>query len=477
MASFANRLASLGVAWARPAAAGVVAFAVATAGVPRPAVAQEATASASKLSPVRDTEIENLLRDDATPIFRAAGLDPRAIKIVLIGDLAFNAFAADGQRIFVDLGTLIDTRTPNEMVGVLAHETGHIADGHLAALRQKMQQASTRAIIAMLIGLAAVAGGAASGGSSGQGLLSAAPAALIGGPSLIARDLLAYRRGQEQAADSAAVKYLTMTHQSAKGMLDVFRRLDSQAMFGGGFDNPYLLDHPMPQERLALLERIAKASPYFDRTDPPALVARHHMAQAKAFAFLHGRGATLRRYPPSDRSLPARYARAIAAYRFGAVDAAQREIDALIASAPKNPFFRELKGQALLEAGRARAALAPLAEAVALKPDAGLIRALYGAALVGTGDRKLNDRAIRELRSALTREPHDVVAFRELAIAYGRAGRYADADLASAQAAFEQGHYPLAKQLAKRAQKAYPRGSPGWLRSGDIADYVVPKTE
>jgi predicted Zn-dependent protease len=329
----------------------------------------------------------------------------------------------------------------------------------------------------LVLGLAAVAGGAAAGGSTGQGLMAAAPAALMGGPSLVARDLLAYRRGQEQAADNAAVKYLTRTGQSAKGMLDVFRRLDSQAMFGGGFGDPYLLDHPMPQDRLALLERLAKASPFFNRTDPPALLARHRLAQAKAFAFLHDHGTTLRRYPPSDDGLPARYARAIAAFRFGAVDAAQREIDALIRRGPGNPYFWELKGQALLEAGRARRALAPLAKALALKPGAPLIRVLYGTALIGTGDRKLNIRAISELKAAVAREPHDVQAYRELAIALGRAGRLPDADLASAQAEFEEGHYPLAKRLATRAQKAYPRGSPGWLRAGDIAEYVVPKTQ
>jgi predicted Zn-dependent protease len=201
------------------------------------------------------------------------------------------------------------------------------------------------------------------------------------------------------------------------------------------------------------------------------------MAQAKAYAFLHGQGETLRHYPQNDESLPARYARAIAAYRFGAVDTAQREIDALIRREPNNPFFWELKGQALLEAGRARQALAPLAKAVALKPGAGLIRALYGTALVGTGDRKLNGKAIHELKVAVSREPHFVEAYRQLAIALGRAGHLPDADLASAQAEFEEGHYPLAKQLATRAQKGFSRGSPGWLRAGDIADYVVPKTQ
>jgi predicted Zn-dependent protease len=200
------------------------------------------------------------------------------------------------------------------------------------------------------------------------------------------------------------------------------------------------------------------------------------MAQAKAFAFLHDQGRTLRRYPPGDQSLPAQYARAVAAYRFGAVEAAQREIDELINRAPANPYFWELKGQALLEAGRAHAALAPLAKALALKPDAGLIRALYGTALVGTGDRGLNEKAIGELRTALTREPHYVEAYRQLAIAYGRAKRYPDADLASAQAEFESGTFPLAKRLATRAQKGFPRGSPGWLRAGDIAAYVVSKS-
>lgn len=427
-----------------------------------------AAAPASKLVPVRDAEIEQLIRDYATPIFRAAGLDPKRIQIVLIRDLSFNAFVANGQKMFVNLGALIDSKTPNQLIGVIAHETGHIADGHLASLHEKLETAQTRAVIGMLLGVAVAAAGAATGSNAAaQGGMMAA----IAPQDFVRRDLLAYARSQEQAADQAAVKYLTKTGQSARGMIEIFESFASKDMFSSRFQDPYAVSHPMPQERIALLERIAKASPSYNAPDKPDFIQRHALARAKALAFMRDAGAVQRAYPLSDHSLAARYARAISSYRFGDVDAAQKQIDALIAEKPNDPYFWELKGQALLEAGRARAAVSPLRKAVSLDPGAALIRILLAQAMVATNDKALLDQAMSELRQALVHERDSSDAYRQLAIIYGRKNMFPQADVASAQAAFIDGRYSNAREFAERAKKGLPVGSPAWLRADDIATY------
>ncbi|MGQ4272808.1 M48 family metalloprotease [Terrihabitans sp. B22-R8] len=431
-----------------------------------PAYAQEG----GKLSPVRDAEIEDLMRDYATPLMRAAKVDPGAVQIVLIRDFGFNAFVAGGRRIFINLGAIVESKTPNQLIGVLAHEIGHISGGHLSALRQKVDAAQSRAVIVMLLGAAAVAAGA-SAGAGGDTIAGAARAAATAPNEIIRRDLLSYVRSQEQAADQAAVTYLTKTGQSAKGMLEVFRGFADKSMFSARFMDPYAVTHPMPTERIALLERIAKTGPNFNSSDPPALQRRHDMARAKIIGFMKPAASVAQTYPKSDTSLPAQYARAVSTYRFGNLDVAQRAIDALIAQQPANPYFWELKGQSLLEGGRAKAAIAPLRKAVSLKPESGLIRILLGQALVDSGDPALADSAINELRQGLGRETTSASAYRSLAMIYGRKGQNAEADLASAQAAFHTGDVGLAKSLAARAKTRFSTGSPGWLRADDIINY------
>jgi predicted Zn-dependent protease len=452
------------------AAALATAFAVVTAGLPAPALAQ----SKDRLSPIRDAEIEELMRDYATPLLRAANIDPTVVEIALIGDFSFNAFVANGRRIFINLGAIVESKTPNQLIGVLAHEIGHIAGGHLSNLRQQIDAAQTRAIIAMLIGAAAVAGGAMAG-ASGNTIAGGARAVATAPGSIVQRDLLAYVRAQEQAADQAGISYLTKTGQSGRGMLETFKGFADKSMFTSRFVDPYAVTHPMPVERIALLERIVNASPNLNAKDDPALVRRHQMAQAKIWAFMKPPDAVARKYPASDTSLPARYARAVSAYRFGNIEDALRQIDALIAAEPGNPYFWELKGQALLENGRARQAMEPLRRAVSMKPKSGLIRMMLGEAMVATNDKSLLDGAMTELRQAIAYEPSATKAYRNLATAYGRKGMTAEADLASAQSNLQSGDITLAKQLAARAKSQLSTGSPSWLRADDIVNYRPPK--
>jgi len=422
---------------------------------------------------IRDAEIEQLLRDYTTPILRAAGLGPQNVQVVIINNRAFNAFVMDGRRIFVNSGALFDSTTPNQIIGVLAHESGHIAGGHLAKMRQEMANAQTQMILATVLGLGAMVAGAKTG--AGQSASQIGMAALTGPQEMIRRSLLSYVRAQEEQAEKAGVKVLAATGQSAKGMYDTFRRFADQTMFTARGVDPYVQSHPMPAERVRALEEVARTSPYWDKKDSSELQLRHDMMRAKLAGFMDRPDTITRRYPTSDTSLPARYARAISAYRFSDLRNAIGQIDALIAAQPNNPYFHELKGQALMESGRGAEAVAPLRRAAALAPHAQLIRALLAQALVSTHDAKHAEEAIAILRDVLIHEKELVSGYRELAMAYGQKGDLAQADLASAQASFASGDFKTARELAARAKTRLPTGSPGWVKADDIATYR-PKT-
>ena len=442
----------------------LTAFAVAL--VPTAAVAPTPSRAQSLppgLPVIRDAEIEQLLRDYTQPILRAAGLAQQNVQVTIINDRSFNAFVMDGRRIFINAGALIDAKVPNEVIGVLAHETGHMAGGHLSRLRQQLANAQAASIIAMILGLGGAIAASRGGGGGGN------PAAAILGPQeSIRRSLLSYQRAQEEQADRAGVKFLAATGQSAKGMSDTFRRLSDQILFAAQNADPYMQSHPMPAERVAALEILAKNSPNWDKKDSPELQLRHDLMRAKLTGFLDRGDTVARRYPPSDTSLPARYARAIATYRHADLRAAIAQIDGLIQAEPNNPYFYELKGQALLEGGKPAEAIPPLHRAIQLAPQPALIQVLLGQALNALNAPKSADEAITLLRTALAHEPESVDGYLQLAMAYGRKGDLAQADLASALAAFMRGDHPTARQLAARAKTRFPIGSPGWVKADDI---------
>jgi predicted Zn-dependent protease len=446
------------------------AVAVGAAGLGPAAV--PARAQDRKLPIIRDTEIENLLRDYATPILRAAGLSKQKVRVVVLNDRAFNAFVMDGRHIFINAGALFDAKTPNEVIGVLAHETGHLAGGHLMRMREELARAQTASIAALLLGVGAAVAGARAGSGGG----SAVAPAIMAPQTAIQRSLLAYVRTQEDQADHAGVKFLTATHQSPRGMVALFKRLADESLYQSRYVDPYLQTHPMPAERVANLEQLAKASPYWDMKDPPELQLRHDLMRAKLSGFLERPDTVARRFPASDHSLPARYARAISAYRFSGLRAALPLIDALIQSEPGNPYFHELKGQALLEGGKPAEAVAPLRRAAQLSHGAPLIDTMLAQALNATNNPAVAGEAVTLLKSALQRDGEIPEAYAQLAMAYGRKGDLAEADLASAQAAVARGDVMTARQLAGRAKTRLPVGSPAWVRADDITNMKPPRS-
>lgn len=465
-ASFAERRAACErIGRARAYAARFLSVFIAIALVASVALPQTADAQQRRIFLIRDAETEAWIRVMAHPIFKAAGLNPAAVRVHLIGDNSINAFVVGGQRIFINTGLILKAEYPGEVIGVIAHEAAHIAGGHLARMRRQLEKASTAAIIGMLVGAAAIVGGAASGEINaarvGQGIVA-------GNPEIVRRSVLAYQRAQEASADQAAVSYLERTGNSSRGMLTLFERLANDTLVSLRFADPYVFSHPLPRNRVALLQRLAKQSKFFDKKDPPELVFKHELLKGKLDGFLLEPRAALRKYPLSDTSMKARYARAVAHYRSGDLRKSLAELDHMQKELPNNPYFWELRGQALFETGRVREAIAPLSKAVKLAPRTGLVRIQLAQAMLGTEDPKYTKKAIEHLKLAQRYEGRTSLLHRQLAIGYARLGKIGLAQLQSAEAAVLEGDLELAKEQAARAKKGLKRGTPQWVKANDI---------
>lgn len=427
---------------------------------------------------IRDAEIESYLRDLAAPIYHAAGIPPQDVHIAIVNDSDLNAFVAMGMNQFFFTGLLQAADTPEQLAGVIAHETGHISGGHLIRGREAMENASTEAILGMLLGVAA---GAASG--SGE-----AAAVIIGASQGVAQQgMMSFSRTQESAADSAGLEFLDKAGITSRGIEEFMQKLAGQEMLPADRQTQYVRTHPLTQDRLENISNHLKNSPIANAKMDPAFYIRHERMKAKLLGFMQPETALLR-YSDKDARPSARYARAIALYRTGKVDRAIALMDELIATTPNDPFFHELKGQALFENGRVKEAISQYQKAVTLRPDSALLRTAYGHALLEEADKRgsvtLNE-AIQQLEASTRIESHDPETWRFLAIAWGKKAasapkselnlkddpkRYAGlADYALAEEAATHGQKAVAAQLAERAMKKLPAGSPYWLRANDIA--------
>jgi predicted Zn-dependent protease len=439
------------------------------------AIAIGVTASTSALAQaslpiVRDAEIEALVRDYARPILKVSGLSKSGIDIILVNDTRFNAFVA-GRRMFINTGALLQAETPNEIIGVIAHEAGHIAGGHQERLRDQLARAQTMAVVAGLLGIGAVVAGAA---ADSKEVAQAGGGLAAGGGELARRGLLGYQRTEEITADRSAITYLEATGQSAKGMLKTFERFQSALSLSGARVDPYQVSHPMPRERIANLEQLAMNSPYYDKADSPTLQQRHDMMRAKIAVYMQGQSAAARLFRKNPQGLPAQYGDAMATYMYGNPRSALGKADALIRAQPNNPYFHELRGDILMKANRPADAVGAYRTAVKLDPvDSGILPISLGQALLAVGDPASLKQAVAEIKKGLQRDRENTAGYRYLAQAYGQLGDIPEAELATAEGHFYRGAYQDAKIFAARAQQRFKRGEPGWVRAQDIINYKI----
>ncbi|CAK0773207.1 Peptidase M48 [Azospirillaceae bacterium] len=424
----------------------------------------EAQEGGPRLAVIRDAEIEHIIRTFARPIFEVAGIDPLAVTIVLVRDGTLNAFVAGGMNIFFHTGLLIESNDPSQLIGVIAHETGHISGGHLIRGDEAMENASAESILMMLLG------GAAAAASGNPG---AAAAVILGGSEMIRRNLMAFSRVQESSADQAAITYLDKAHLSGRGLLAFLEKLSSQELMPVDRQSSYTRTHPLTRERIDTMQAYVEKSPWSNAGLPPQFSELHQRMKAKLIGFIQP-AAALRRYPPEDRSVFARYARAVAMYQQGDIKQSLLLVDELIAVEPKNPFFYELKGQILLENRRVSESLAPYRKAVALLPDSGLLRVSLAQALLETKNPGpvVVDEALRVLESAMDEERRSSMMWRLMATAWDRKNNPGMLAYSMAEEAMARGDLAMARMHAVRAQKLLPVGSPGWIRAEDICAQV-----
>ncbi len=417
---------------------------------------------AAAQSVLRDAETEALFADMARPLVIAAGLQPGNVKVVLLQDPEINAFVAGGQTVYLQSGLIDAADNIDQVQGVVAHEIGHITGGHVIRFNEGAKVATGITILSLLLGAAVMAAG---GGEAGMGMMMAGQQAAMG-------KFLAFSRTQESSADAAGASFLEKAHISGKGMLDFFGKLrkDEYRLSSSYTDiDPYAQTHPLSADRIEALSGTLKSSPWWNAKTDPVLEARFQRVKAKLSGYVNDPDVTLRKYPESDQSIPAIYARAYAWHKSAYPDKAVAEADKLIAVAPHDPYFLELKGQILLESGKPKDAVPVLREAVQRSGNQPLISSLFGHALIATEDPANYAEAKQILKVAVARDHDNPFAWYQLGVIYAQQGDMSRAALATAERYSLEGRSNLALPNAELALRNLPQGSPDWIRAQDIA--------
>ena len=423
-----------------------------------------------RLNLIRDAEIESTIRTFTIPIWKAAGLDPNGVEIMLVQDGSLNAFVAGGQRIFINTGLIMRTERPNQLIGVMAHESGHIAGGHLARMQEELRGLSTLQILETILAGGAMAGGALGGAATGGGGGHSGGTARPMAPGSL-MSFLKYTQTQESAADQAAITYLQRTGQSPKGTIEFLRYLQREEKLAINRRDPYLTTHPLTPERISAFEQAAANSPYANTPDTPQFLMLHQRMVAKLYGFV-APDAALQRYSEADRSLPARYARAIALYRKGALGSALLTIDGLLKEYPNDPYFHEVRAQMLYENGRAAESLASYRRAVQLAPSAAILKIDLARALLDVNSPGNDREAVRNLDLAMQQESGSFELWRLMASGYSKLNDPGMTSLARAEMAALRGQRSEAQTHAEAAVRQLTAGTPAWQRAQDLKAYI-----
>lgn len=399
---------------------------------------------AQGISLISDEETEQLLGNIIRPLFNAAGVKYNRNEIHIVNDPTLNAFVADGNNLFIHTGTILNAASPNELAGVIAHETGHIQGGHI--LRQKLKNQTMQEVglvSAILAGTAAAV--------TGRG--DVAMAAMIGSQSSALTHYLHYRTEEERSADEAALSLLDKTEQSPQGMLTFMKKIARQNQLSGREENPYFRTHPVTAERIAFFEQAAARTPYPADSKYQKAFER---VKAKLYAYLADPQQTLQKYPLSNTSVPALYAQSIALFKQLKFDQALKKIDRLIALEPDNPYFYELKAQIYLETGKIKPAKENYKKALALLPNSALLQTSYAQSLLEDNPNKQQAaEAVQLLNKSLISRPSGF-AWMLLARAYGESGNQAGANYAAAEYSYRIGQPEIAREQLKAARGAAP---------------------
>jgi predicted Zn-dependent protease len=410
-------------------------------------------------SVLRDAETEAFFAEISEPLIRAAGLNPKNVEIVLIQDKSINAFVAGGQVVYIHSGLIDAAESANEIQGVIAHELGHIEGGHAVRYNEGAGPATGISIASLILAAAAMAAGA---GEAGAGILAAGQQAALG-------KFLAFTRVQESVADASGARYLSAAGITGKGSISFFKKLQNyENRLGIHQEDSYSSTHPLSRERVTILQDTYMADPAWNTVPSAKFQTDFLRVKAKLSGYIADPEKTLNLYPESNKSIPARYARAYAWHKAAYPLKAMEETKALVASAPDDPYFLELDGQILLESGNPADAIAPLRKAVRLTNNQPLIAASLGHALVATEDKANLVEAAQVLKAAVTKDNQNPFAWYQLGVVYEQQGDTPRAALASAERYLMEGAPQFALPNAQTAMAGLPEYSPDWLRAQDI---------
>ncbi len=411
-------------------------------------------------SVLRDAETEAFFRDISREMLIGAELDPKNVQIILIGDPSINAFVTGGQNIFIHSGLIAAADNVNELQGVIAHEIGHIAGGHNVRFNEGAGPATNISLLSLVGAAALIAAGA---GEAGLAVLGLGTAAAQG-------KFLSFTRDQESRADQAGAVYLSKAGLSGKGSIAFFQKLLGQEFrLAIKQENEYARTHPLSGTRIANLENVYERDPAWLRPPDPRLNARFLRIKGKLIGFVAEPARVLQLYPATDQSVPAHYARAYAWHRSAYAEQAAIEADALLRTAPDDPYFLELKGQILLENGKIAEAVPVLRDAVARAPNEPLIMTLLGHALISTEDKADFAEAEPLLKRAIARDRENPFAWYQLGVIYDRKGDAPRAALAAAERYSLESNPRGAAANARVALAGLRRGTPDWIRAEDIS--------
>lgn len=422
------------------------------------------TANASAQSLIRDAEIETTLREWTDPILEVAGLNPSDVDLYIINDPSLNAFVAGGQRIHLHTGLLIAAETPGQIKGVIAHETCHIACGHSISRTRAASVASRPALVSIGLGVLAIAAGA---GDAGAALIASSQ-------QFAALNFFVHTRAEEATADAAAISYLAELGQSPAGIVEFFEKYRYQEVLSEARRYPYFRSHPLASDRIRTTRSLAQDTGLMDVPTDPETQREFDLMQAKLIGFLEPLTRVYQKYPPSDESEAGRYARAIAAMQSADLTSTLKEVDSLLEEFPENPYYWELKGQALFEMGKAADSVAPHAKSLEFLPGQPLLLINYARSVIARGEEGDLEAGEEALRDALIKEPDNSFAWSQLAIALEKQGHRAEAELATAESAYHIGDYQRAYIFAGRAAQELPANTPDARRANDIRNVTDP---
>ena len=408
---------------------------------------------------LRDAETESTIKVIAEPIFKAAGLHAENIHIHIVQDRSINAFVAGGQRIFFNSGLLMRTENVSQLIGVIAHETGHIAGGHLSRVHSARDRSTAVAIMSMIMGAVV---------SVGTGRPDIGSTIFQGGSHVSNRSLMSFSRSQENSADHAALRYLDATQQSASGLLNFMKLLKNEELLLVSGRDPYALTHPLSQERIKAINEHILKSPYSDKAENPEFALKFARVRAKIIGFVQEPEITLRMFKENDQAVPSRYARAYAYYKSANFKKALEIMKKLSSKYPKDPYFHEFCGQILFESGKITRAIAAYQTAVELAPSEALFRFDLARIQIESEVAEFLDPAIKNLNFALRKEQFVASGWRMLGIAHERKGDKGRSSLAFAESSLLLGQINQALYHVRRAIHIFPKHSPEWLKAQDI---------